>query len=78
MILPRAGSYAKAIQLQFKQGRTWRPMANGRIARNGTFKLTYRFRTGGGYKVALRVAVPAERGWSFQPTSTRPVTVRVR
>ncbi len=78
-LIPQAGMYNKAIQLQWKDPATgkWRPAVNGRIARNGRFRMVYQFRRPGGYKVAFRVAVPTDNGWPYLATNSRLVTLAI-
>lgn len=78
-LIPQAGAFNKAIQLQWQDPatRTWRPAVNGRVARNGQFKIVYQFRRAGGYKVAFRVAVPQDNGWPYLATNSRVVKVKV-
>ncbi len=77
-VRPRRGSYAKMVQLQFRDGRRWRPFANARIGRNGRYRLTYRFRRAGGYSVRIRAVMLRQANWPFTPGVARPITVRVR
>lgn len=77
-VVPRRGSYAKTVQLQFRDGRRWRPFANARIGRNGRYRLTYRFRRAGGYRVRIRAVMLRQADWPFTPGVARPITVRVR
>jgi hypothetical protein len=78
-LIPQAGAYNKAIQLQWKDPLTgtWRPAVNGRVAKNGRFRMVYQFRRPGGYKVAFRVAVPTDIGWPYLATNSRVVKLRV-
>lgn len=78
-LIPQAGAFNKAIQLQWQDPstRAWRPVVNGRVARNGQFKIVYQFRRPGGYKVAFRVAVPHDNGWPYLATNSRAVKVKV-
>lgn len=78
-LIPQAGAYNKAIQLQWNDPVTgkWRPAVNGRVAKNGRFRMVYQFRRPGGYKVAFRVAVPTDNGWPYLATNSRVVTLTV-
>ncbi len=78
-LIPQAGAFNKAIQLQWQDPttRAWRPIVNGRVARNGLFKIVYQFRRPGGYKVAFRVAVPQDNGWPYLATNSRVVKIKV-
>ena len=78
-LIPQAGAYNKAIQLQWKDPVTgkWRPAVNGRVAKNGRFRMVYQFRRPGGYKVAFRVAVPTDIGWPYLATNSRVVKLKV-
>ena len=78
-LIPQAGAFNKAIQLQWQDPFTnaWRPVVNGRVARNGQFRILYQFRRPGGYKVAFRVAVPHDNGWPYLATNSRAVKVKV-
>ena len=78
-LTPQAGAYNKALQLQWRDpanGR-WRPAVNGRVAKNGRFRIVYQFRRPGGYRVTFRVAVPTDNGWPYLATNSRGVTLRV-
>lgn len=79
-VIPQAGVFNKAIQLQWRdpRTRTWRPAVNARVARNGRFRIVYQFRRPGGYRVAFRVAMPHDRGWPYLASASRPVNVTVR
>lgn len=78
-LIPQAGAYNKALQLQWRDPKTkaWRPAVNGRIAKNGRFRLVYQFRRPGGYRVAFRLVVPQDNGWPYLAATSRTVTVRV-
>lgn len=78
-LIPQAGAYNKAIQLQWKDPATgkWRPAVNGRVAKNGRFRIVYQFRRPGGYKVSFRVAVPTDIGWPYLATNSRVVRIKV-
>jgi hypothetical protein len=55
----------------------WRPVVNGRVARDGRFTFTWRF----GVKnltVPMRVRVPIERGWPLEPGLTAAIPIKVR
>ncbi len=75
-LIPRQ-SAGKLIQLQWRYGSSWRLMTQGRVARGGRFILSYRFVRGGHYAIKVRVAVPADRGWAYRTTLSRPLAVRV-
>ncbi len=76
---PSVGAGGKVIQLQWfdRTTRRWRPALDGRIRRDGTFRITYVFRRPGKYSVPVRVAVRSDPGWPYLPANSRPVTVRV-
>ena len=76
-VLPRRGSYAKVVQLQFRDGGRWRPFANVRVGRSGRFRHVYRFRRAGGYAVAIRAVMLRQASWPFTPGASRPVRVSV-
>jgi hypothetical protein len=78
-LIPQAGAYNKAIQLQWRDPVTgkWRPAVNGRVAKNGRFRMVYQFRRPGGYKVAFRVAVPTDNGWPYLATNSRVLKLKV-
>jgi hypothetical protein len=78
-IRPRAISFGKLVQLQWKDPRRgWRPVANGRVAKDGEIRLSYTFVAGGGYQILMRLVVPEERGWGFSGVATKAARVRVR
>lgn len=68
---------SKLLQLQWRDGSSWRPIANVNADRFGAFHITYRFRRAAGYAVQMRIAVPAERGWPFEPVNGKPFSVKV-
>ena len=76
---PSVGAGGKAIQLQWldRTTRRWRPALDGRIRRDGTFRLTYAFRRPGHYAVPVRVVVGTDAGWPYLPVNSRAVNVRV-
>ena len=77
-LVPSAGAYNKALQLEWRdQSGKWRPALNGRVAKNGTFKMVYQFRKPGGYKVQFRVSVPTDNGWPYLATYSRIVRLKV-
>ena len=78
-LIPQAGAYNKALQLQWRDPKTkvWRPAVNGRIAKNGRFRLVYQFRRPGGYRVAFRLVVPQDNGWPYLAATSRSVSVKV-
>ena len=77
-LLPSAGSFNKAIQLQWRDSSgKWRPALNGRVAKNGTFRMTYQFRKPGGYNIQFRVSVPTDNGWPYLATTSRIVKLKV-
>ncbi|MBI2684203.1 MAG: hypothetical protein HYX33_02240 [Actinobacteria bacterium] len=76
-ITPSASAAGKLLQLQWRDGRVWRPVANANAAPSGAFVILYRFKRARGYRVALRVLVPADRGWPFLAVASPPFTVRV-
>jgi len=49
-IRPRAVSFGKIVQLQWRDPRRgWRPIANGRVAKDERIRVAYTFVTRGGY-----------------------------
>ena len=68
---------SKLLQLQWKDGRSWRPIANVTADSVGAFNVSYRFRRAAGYAIQMRIAVPAERGWPFTPVNGKPFSVKV-
>ena len=76
-LLPKAGSYGKRVQLQWRDGKRWRPVADGTVTRKGAYRLTYSFRKAGGYKVQMRVLVPTEKGWPYLAGTTKKIVVKV-
>ncbi len=68
VIRPRARVAGKAVELQWRRGTEWRPLASTRADRRGKFALRYRVSAAGGsYAVRMRVVVPREKGWPFSP-----------
>ncbi|MGE4178072.1 MAG: hypothetical protein AB7G65_19785 [Thermoleophilia bacterium] len=79
VIRPRTGPRGKSVELQWRRGGEWRPLATSRSDRRGRFALAYRFTpAGGGYSVRLRVVVPRERGWRFAPVVASRFLTTVR
>jgi hypothetical protein len=78
-LTPQAGAYNKALQLQWRDPSNgkWRPAVNGRVAKNGRFRIVYQFRRPGGYRVTFRVAVPTDNGWPYLATNSRGVSLKV-
>ena len=74
------GGYArKGVVLEWRDPlrHVWRPVVNGRVARDGRFTFTWRF----GVKnltVPMRVRVPIERGWPLGPGLTAAIPIKVR
>ncbi len=68
----------KLLQLQWRDGRQWRPVANVTANASGNFEVRYRFHRGGGYSVPMRLVVPGERGWPFAAIIGAPVAIRVK
>ena len=68
----------KLLQLQWRDGRQWRPIANVTADASGAFEVRYQFHRGGGYSVPVRLVVPGERGWPFQPIIGLPAIIRVK
>lgn len=76
-LIPASEAYGKRIQLQRRDGRRWRPVADGRVARSGRFVFRYQFRRQGGHAVSMRIAAPKERGWAFAPVVSPIFLVRI-
>ena len=76
-LTPGALAASKLLQLQWRDGRSWRPIANVTADKFGAFNVSYRFRRAAGYAVQMRIAVPAERGWPFEPVNGKPFSVEV-
>ena len=56
--------------------RSWRPVVNARIRRDGTFAVPWRFGIRG-LTIPMRVVVPAEVGWPLLPARSRVIRVRL-
>lgn len=56
--------------------RSWRPVVNAQIRRDGTFSVPWRFGIRG-LTIPMRVAVPEEVGWPLLPARSRVVRVRL-
>jgi hypothetical protein len=56
--------------------RTWRPVVNARIRRDGTFAIPWSFALSG-LRIPMRVTVPAEVGWPLLPARSRVIRVAV-
>jgi hypothetical protein len=76
-VRPRVGSYGKIVQLQFRDGRRWRPFANARLGRLGRYRHRYAFRRAGGYSVAVRAVMLRQSNWPFTPAASAPTTIKV-
>ena len=69
----------KVVELEALDGRIWRTFATARLARNGTFTYSYRFkRTTRPTNYRFRARVKAEQGWPFLTGQSRPAKVSVR
>ena len=68
----------KLLQLQWKDGTRWRPVANLSARADGRFSARYRFRRARGYSVAMRIVIPAERGWPLVAAAGKAFTIRVK
>jgi hypothetical protein len=67
----------KLVQLQWLDGRRWRPASQSRINDRGFFVLRYPFSQRGGYVLKMRVLVPKDSSWPNRAVASRPITVRV-
>ncbi|MGE3795464.1 MAG: hypothetical protein AB7I38_16275 [Dehalococcoidia bacterium] len=77
-ISPLGVGRAKLVKLEWRQGRTWRPLALATADRRGRFALRHRFSSSpGAFTVPLRVVVPREKGSHFLPVVARRFSVRV-
>lgn len=56
---------------------TWRPMVNTRLDRAGRARVRWRFNAGG-FRVPVRLRLPAEPGWPTEAGMSREVTITVR
>ena len=54
--------------------KSWRPVVNARIRRDGTFSVPWRFGIRG-LTIPMRVAVPEEVGWPLLPARSRVIRV---
>lgn len=57
--------------------REWRPVLNGYADARGRYRFSWRFGVPG-FSIPMRVNVPPELGWPFEPALSRVVTVVVR
>ncbi len=57
--------------------RTWRPVVNARIAKNGTFAIPWSFALRG-LTIPMRASVPTEVGWPLLPARSGVIRVTVR
>ena len=75
--LPSAG---KLIQIQYLDGRKWRPAVKlGHTNRRGRFRIKYRFRRiSRPTRIQFRILVPAEGGWPYTTGASKPQTAFVR
>jgi hypothetical protein len=76
--LPEDG---KAVELEFRAaGLPWEEFRTVRTNRRGRFRYAYRFSDDDsrGVTFQFRAHAPAERGWPYEPGSSRPVRVRGR
>jgi hypothetical protein len=77
-ISPLGVGRAKLVKLEWRQGRTWRPLALATADRRGRFTLRYRFSSEPGrFTVPVRVVVPREKGSPFLPVVAKRFSVRV-
>jgi hypothetical protein len=69
----------KGIVLEWRDPvrRTWRPVVNARIRRDGTFAIPWSFNLRG-LTIPMRVTVPTEVGWPLLPVRSRVIAVAVR
>ena len=56
--------------------RTWRPVVNARLRRDGTFAIPWAFNLRG-LTIPMRVTVPQDVGWPLLAATSRTVRVRV-
>jgi hypothetical protein len=68
----------KAVTLEWLDPlrRTWRPVVNGRLRKDGTFTIPWAFNLRG-LTIPVRVTVPQDAGWPLLAATSRTVTVRV-
>ena len=68
----------KGIVLQWLDPvrKSWRPVVNARIRRDGTFSVSWRFGIRG-LTIPMRVIVPEEVGWPLLPARSRVIRVRL-
>ena len=69
----------RAIVLEWRDPlrRTWRPVVNARIRRDGTFAIPWAFNLRG-LTIPMRVSVPTEVGWPLLPVRSGVIAVTVR
>ena len=56
--------------------RTWRPVVNARLRRDGTYAIPWTFNVRG-LTIPMRVSVPQDVGWPLLPARSGVVRVRV-
>lgn len=73
------GTPRKRVVLEWQDPlrREWRPVLNGYANADGRYRFSWRFGVPG-FGVPMRVSVPPELGWPFEPALSRAVTVVVR
>ena len=73
------GTPRKRVVLEWQDPlrREWRPVLNGYAVADGRYRFSWRFGVPG-FGIPMRVSVPAELGWPFEPALSRVVTVVVR
>jgi hypothetical protein len=69
----------KGIVLEWRDPirRTWRPVVNARLHRDGTFAIPWSFNVRG-LTIPMRVSVPIEVGWPLLPVRSGVIDVAVR
>lgn len=73
------GTARKRVVLEWMDPlrREWRPVLNGYADSAGRYRFSWRFGVPG-FSIPMRVSVPSELGWPFEPALSRVVTVVVR
>ena len=73
------GTARKRVVLEWMDPlrREWRPVVNRYADAAGRYRFSWRFGVPG-FSIPMRVSVPSELGWPFEPALSRVVTVVVR
>lgn len=77
-ISPLGVGRARLVKLEWRQRRSWRPLALVTADRFGRFALRYRFSSApGSFTIPLRIVVPRAKGSQYLPVVARRLAIRV-